>query len=690
MWHRALLLLFAAACVAAPARAQDWNDLRTRELVSRAVDRRARQLADTSLADYTASAHGYLTFLAQLGEGLFLPPKVVRADQLELEVYWKAPNFSKQWIVGRRDTLLLPTDIQYHRDHLGIVQNNFPDIIRLGDGDEVRDVPHPLSLPGLAAYDFALGDSLRLQIPGRTIDVYEVKVRPRNDRAAAAVGALYIARDDAQVVRMAFSFTRSALKDPQLEDVSVILENSLIEEKFWLPRRQEIEIRRSGTWMDFPVKGIIRGRWDIRDYKVNAGGTVAVSPGPEIVYAPPGRRAGYRFPVTSILDSLPGGVLVATNDDVRAVQEEARRLVRAQALARARTTRPAARSISDLAQVNRVEGFAAGGGLRRRLGAGLDVVLQGRFGVADERGKGSGSLGWTGADGRSLRLTGYADFREVADDAESSRARSSIGAQEFGADLTQPFGVRGVSFTVAGHAASLWRWSAEASGEAQRALKVHAVPARGSYAPTLAADRGDARRLTIRLDRPKAPWTAGNLLQFRTEARLSHFVPEARSASLGATTVARVYAAAEVERSAGRSTLVGRLSGGGVWGSDGIPLQDGLFAGGPLSGPGYAYHAFRGTGIGTVRVEIRRPVPFVAVPLGRWGRVPGAMQLAPYVGAVSVLGRAKGQGANGVFPYVGVGAITVFDLLRLDVARGLRGGGWRFGVDLMRDFWSIL
>src|SRR5690606_21346865 len=142
------------------AGAQRWNDERTLALVARATELRDRQLADTALIDYRATAHGYLTFLAQLGEGFTEPPKIVKADELALEVYWRAPNLSKQRIVGRRDTLLLPTDINYHRDHLGIVQNNFPDIIRLGEGDEVADVPHPLSVAGMAAYDFAIRDSL--------------------------------------------------------------------------------------------------------------------------------------------------------------------------------------------------------------------------------------------------------------------------------------------------------------------------------------------------------------------------------------------------------------------------------------------------------------------------------------------------------------------------------------------------
>ena len=120
------------------AQQQTWNDPRTTALVQRATERRLSQIADTALVDYKATAHGYVTFLAQFGEGFPEPPKIVKADELGLEVYWRAPDLSKQRIMGRRDTLLLPTDINYHRDHLGIVQNNFRNLIRIGEGDEVK------------------------------------------------------------------------------------------------------------------------------------------------------------------------------------------------------------------------------------------------------------------------------------------------------------------------------------------------------------------------------------------------------------------------------------------------------------------------------------------------------------------------------------------------------------------------
>jgi hypothetical protein len=51
--------------------------------------------------------------------------------------------------------------------------------------------------------------------------------------------------------------------------------------------------------------------------------------------------------------------------------------------------------------------------------------------------------------------------------------------------------------------------------------------------------------------------------------------------------------------------------------------------------------------------------------------------------------------AGGWYPSLGVAFTGLFDLLRVDVARGLRrtsgiGGSWRFGVDISRDLWRIL
>lgn len=684
----AVHLTLTAILFATPVRAQQtWNDPRTRALVERATERRALQLADTGLVDYKATAHGYVTFLAQFGEGFPEPPKIVKADELGLEVYWRAPDLSKQRIMGRRDTLLLPTDINYHRDHLGIVQNNFRNIIRIGEGDEVQDVPHPLSATGLEAYDFAIRDSLQIRVGPRVLDVYEVRVRPKDDRQPRAVGAVYIDRETGEVVRMAFSFTRAALIDKDLEDVSVVLENALIEGRFWLPRRQEIEIRRTGSWLEYPARGIIRGRWEICCYEVNKGIAASYFTGPEIVMAPPAERAQRPPPFTGrILDSLPSDVRAVTDEDVKKVQEEARALVRAQALARSRSFAFSARHVSDIARFNRVEGLALGTGFLQRLGSGLAVAASGRYGFSDREFKGRGAVEYRTGSGSSLKLAAERQYRDVSDDQETSIARNSIAAQEFGSDYTDTYDARGVSL-----AASLarfgWRPSLELAYERHEPLAVHARPASGNFEPTIPALSLHESRATLALDRPTSLTFGG--YELGAHMTVSAIRRERANAQRGE--FLRPSLVLALERPFGTSRLLLHSIAAGVFSGDTLPAQHLVYLGGPTSGPGYYFHEFAGRGGVSQRIEWRFLAPFVPIPLGRYGRAPGTITLAPFATAVWVDRSAPFKPARqGWYPAIGLGALTVFDVLRLDVARGLRDGRWTFSVDVGRDFWSVL
>ncbi|HEX8851472.1 MAG TPA: hypothetical protein VF761_18230 [Gemmatimonadaceae bacterium] len=670
-----------------PGAAQEWNDERTLALVRQATERRARELADSGLVDYHAQAHGYLTFLAQVGEGFREPPRIVKADELALEVYWRAPNLSKQRIMGQRDTLLLPTDIAYHRDHLGIVQNNFPDIIRIGEGDEVLDVPHPLSEAGLRDYDFSVGDSLRITYPGRTITVDIVRVRPKQDNLPRLVGAVFVERETAQVVRMAFSFTRAALRDKALEDISVVLESSLVEGRFWLPSRQEVEIRRTGTWMEYPVRGIIRGRWEICCYEVNKGIPMSFFGGAEIAYGKPRERLREGF-TGKILDSLPSDVRAVTDEDVRRVQEEARALVRQQALARARGGAVSARGISDLARVNRVEGLALGAAVAAHLGQGLTVSAAGRYGIDDRRAKGRGSIGWRRASGSGFDLSAQDDFREAGDEQEVSIVRNSIAAQEFGSDYTDPYAVRSVS------ARAIWAWESglvwrlEGAVERQRPLAVNAVPASGRYEPTLPARAQRGPRFTLSLERPTLKVPLDFVLRGDANVRWSDMRAEAPHVR---ARVLRGAAAVSAERPLGRATLALRTTIAGAGSRDPVPPQELVFLGGPTSGPGYDFHAFVARAGATQHVELQLPVPFVPINLGRFGRAPGEARLAPFAHAVWVdRPLAAPAGRAGVYPSIGLGVLSPFDVVRFDVARGLREGRWTFSVDIAREFWSVL
>ena len=693
-------------------RAQTWNDPRSRALVERATLRRAQQLADTGLTDYQATAHGYVTFLAQLGEGFPTPPKIIKADELELEVYWHAPNLSKQRIVGRRDTLLLPTDIAYHEDHLGIVQNNFPSVIRIGDGDEVRDVPHPLSPAGLGDYDFALTDSFAIGSGSQRINVYEIKVRPKDDRQPRVVGAVYLDPSAGQVVRMNLSFTHAAFLDKSLEQLSVVLENRLVDGRYWLPSRQEIEIRRSGTWLDYPVRGIIRGRWEIGDYRFETNLPRALFAGPEIVQMPPAQLRQYHW-TGAILDSLPPDVRAATEEDVKRVQDEARALVRSQALARAQHVTLSARSISDFARYDRVEGLAVGDGLSKQFGSGFTATVRGRYGLDDRDGKGSAELAWQSASGFRVRAFGIRDFRDVGDVAERSGAINSLAAQEFGSDYSDPYLARGGGIGVQFAPASGLRWSAEAGYEGESALGVHARPVTGAFEPAVSAANERTVRLVARVDRPPSLWLFGTELSGWIELRETlPQTTEFEGIAPSEFNATRVSATADIERPFGSSQrLVLQTVGGWLVRhplADLGPPQDFVYFGGPVSAPGYAYHSLVAPLAVSQRIEFRTPAYFPAFSLGRFGRVPGRVTLAPFVNLVALTDRAEcselpnpGVVAalptacpvknGGLFPSFGLGYLLPFDLARFDVARGVgRGGRWTFSFDVSRDFWSVL
>jgi hypothetical protein len=132
--------------------------------------------------------------------------------------------------------------------------------------------------------------------------------------------------------------------------------------------------------------------------------------------------------------------------------------------------------------------------------------------------------------------------------------------------------------------------------------------------------------------------------------------------------------------------------GGAAGGSGVLPPQELLYFGGPVSTPGYEFHELAARGGISQRIEWRTPVPFPGVNLGRFGPVPGEATLAPFVQATAIR-RAYEIDADhpsGVYPTVGMALQPFYDLLRLQVGRGLRHGRWTFNVDVSRDFWGVL
>jgi len=667
-WSGVLLLVVLPA----GASAQAWNGDSALALARRAIERRARAASDTALRDYKAQAHGFLFFLGQFGEGLTEPPRLVKADQLELEVYWKAPQLSKQRIIGWRDRAELPTDINYHRDHLGIVQNNFGSAIRLGEGDEVRDVPHPLGASGIDVYDFALGDTTTIVLPQRAVRVAALRVRPKNFASAAIVGTLFVDLESAELVRMAFNFTPKSYLDAQLEDVSIVLDNALWEGRFWLPYRQELEIRRRATWLDIPARGIIRGRWEIDGYVFNLGLAASWFRGEEITALPKAERDSFPWPgpLSAAIQDIAEPV---RQNDLQRVRAEVSRIAGRRALTGLKRQRLGARSLSELVHVNRVEGLAAGAGfVWRTPDDGFEIRGLGSYGFADRAG--TGIVAVTSMDG--LELAAYRQVRDIGDGPVIAPLLNSIASQEFGDDYGDYYRAIGMRVGLRRGIGARGEWHVAAARERIASLTVRATPATGRYRFNPAVHDGYNSVGTLTLRRRSEGFAVRRDVAGEATLEVSNHYT-------------RVSGAAHVLVPLGPSRILTRVQFG-MASAGLLPHRAFVLGGrGTLLGDGFREWGGRRTAL--VHVEWRTPVPFVRLSAGP-ARTPTTLTLAPYAAlgwAAEPIPGTPWQATPGTRATLGLGAEWL-GLLRVEAGYGVQSHHLHLAFDITRDFWDIL
>jgi hypothetical protein len=647
--------------------------------VRRAVERRLAVQADSSLNSYRARAHGFLFFLAQVGQGLAEPPRLVKADQLEVEVYWEAPNRSKQVILGWRDGTFLPTDIRYHRDHLGIVTNNFGNVIRIGEGDEVRDVVHPLSPAGLLAYDFALTDSAAIRTSQGEISVHQIQVRPRSFRAPLVVGTLYLDVASAELVRFRFSFTPASYLDRQLEDISVVLENSLYAGRFWLPRRQEIEIRRRATWLDFPARGIIRGRWEIEGYDLNAEFP------PELASAPaigglvhPGGDSLWSEP----LDKAIAGVAQPVNrQDMESVRAEVERIAGERALAGLPSQRLATGALSDMARVNRVQGLALGlGGTFGLAGRRLEFRPSISYGTSDHRLLGTLSARWT-SGGTSLAATASRRIVDFSGVPVIAPLLNSLTAQEAGDDYGDYVLLHSADFTLT-HRLGTRTWLRAGLGvESSYSIETSTSPANGVYPPNPPLGSGSHR--VARLELEQAGAGIGSRRDLEASVSLE--------AGSGEGDYLRAAASAMWTARLPRSELRSRWFLGA--GTERLPAYRSFVIGGRGTLVGEPFRAYGGREFALAQLEWRFDVPVPALSLGSFASTGRTIVVAPFL-AAGYAGRSirslPWSDTGGVRPVAGLAIEWLMRIIRVEAGVGLRDGRFGLTIDINRDWWGLL
>ncbi len=675
--------LVCAALLMAPATAaaQDWNSDEVLALIGRSIQRRIEVRTDSGLRDYRARAHGFVFFLAQLGE-LSEPPRLVKSDQLELEVYWRSPGRIKQRIVGWRDKADLPTDIRYHRDHLGIVANNFGDRIGLGHEEEVRNVPHPLAPDGLELYDYVLLDSLTMRLPQRSVRVYRVRTRPKDLGSDGVIGTLFIDVDEAELVIFRFNFTRNSYVDETLEDITIVLENSLWDGTYWLPHRQEIEIRRRSSWLDLPARGIIRGRWEIDSYEFNVGTSESVFRGAEIVAASQQERD--QFPWQQSLEAEVREITdPALNLDVEAVRAEVRRFTDDRVLTGLATAQASATRVSELLRFNRVEGLALGFGAIARPGGGV-AELRGllSYGISDQEVK--ARLAAERRIGRfTIGLNAYRQIEDVADELVISQALNSITAQEVGRDYGDYSLASGARATLGLELGARGQLKLGFGLDHSISVPIVASPATGTFRENPDLGVGTLGLATLRIERRSAGITVGR--------GASGQIAVEGGTGAGIRYV-RVHGAGQLRTPLGGTDLIARAWAG--WGSPELPARRSFVLGGrgdlvsdPFRSWGGRYGAF---GV----LEWRLPVPFPAVPLGTMVSTGDRIFVLPFVGVGGAGGTANGDvpwvPSDGLVGVVGLGVEWFHNLFRTDVAVSLRDPRVGLIIDVNRALWSIL
>lgn len=615
-------------------------------------------------------ARGVVRFASEVDHGSGPVERVIRADELLVEVYGEAPNRSKQTILAWRDTSFLLNRVNYHRDHLGIVANDFGGLIRLGDGEEVRDVAHPLSAAGITRYEFRSGDTLAIASGTHRVRVVRVDVRPVDPSDPAAVGTLYIDVDRAALVRFRFTFTPASYRDPTVEGIAVTLENALLENSRWLPWRQSIVIRRGTPWLDLPIRTVLRADWSIEGYSLGIATPAGRFSGPPIAgLLHPTSDSGWSGPLIDRLDQLP-----ATDADVAAAEASAVRALGGRLVDGLPALRLSARGVSELIRVNRVQGVTPFLGARIAPGGGLTLQLLGGIGTSDHAVVGrvsvARSLGPAVATLRAERMVEDAGSAPVI-----SGALNSLRSGLTGADLGDYFRVSRVALEL-GFSSGGERFAVSMATEKTSSVTTTFVPLSGTSLSNPAL--GFGRALLVR-------------------SSLTHRSPDGDGWGIfleGGNSSARDWVRAELSGRGGLAVGPGALEWRALGGmaTRELPAAHSFLLGGRGTLPGEAFRSLGGRRAAWADLGWLVPVTIPTPPLPGGHRIGLPSRVGPFLAAGVAGGQvaAPWQASGRLEPVAGLRLELWGPLLRFELGTSLRSGHFGATFDVHPDWWPLL
>ena len=659
-----------------------WNQTEALEIIRRGQELRSQIAIDSLFRDYQAEATGHVYFFA---DGISQEDRIlIKADQVALDVFWSAPDNTKHIIIGQREEKILPTNIQYHLDHLTVIQDDFGSSFYLGGGDEIAGVVHPLSLNATDTYDFQISDSISISLPSsEDIKVYQLKVRPKNLDNPGVTGILHLQDVTGAVVHMSLTITPSSYIDESLDNIRIITDNSIWNGRHWLPYDQKIEIRRESTLLDLPIGTTIQTHFRIRNYKFNQDLPSNFFSGSSIVSLPSSKKSQHIFD-TGLLEGL-SEANYTSSVDMDQVRNLALELSGTKSLTKWKQSRLFVPTLSSMYRRNRAEGsfFGIGNSLQIRP----DWKLQSNIGYA----KGSKSLVLSSTL-RKEQTRGYFSFqtfRKQLNDIGvmlpgSSGAMNSLASALIQQDYSDPYFSSGIKANKS--------WSIGSN---------HSIKISGAWERHWSAENiMEGYPSESGLNREIRPINDGNhqYLEFTYTnmtagtGLLTRFISSV--GNMNEDLYTNIYTDIQAQKHLPKMKTNVRtwLRAGLSEGTNSPQFQ--YLLGGRHTLPGYNYRSFRGHRFALLSGEINRSIwsPWLTLRIfGSTGITGNFYSPTTTNDVISSFELSKGTTTNGFKTSIGMGLGFGWDLLHLNVGRGVdERGKWEFTIAADHRFWDWL
>lgn len=683
--RRTILALLAAVCSASTAAAQDplgWNSGRALELMERARVRRELPRGDSTLQNYQASARGFVYFYLDRREDD--ERTLVKVDQIALDLFWRRPDRSTQRIIGLRDVSRLPNRMHYHLDHLTVVQNGFGDVIKIGDGDEVSDVPHPAAPGADSIYDFRLADSVTLQMGGDQpeVRVYQLNVRPKRTNRSALIGSVFVDRATADIVRMTFTFTPASYVDRRLDYINISLDNGLFGGSYWLPNEQSIEIRRQIPELDFAAGAVIKGRLRVGNYRFNEPLPDSIFFGRPVSAVSEEERKSFAFE-----EEIYAGVNeegLAPPPQMADLRARAMALVREQRLSGLPPWRLYLPNASSVLRHNRAEGWYVGAGGAYVPSPVFRIDAIGGYAFGLEQPEVAVAMHHRPPGLGLVARAYYNQARDIGLVSGMPGVLNTMTSSLGDTDYTDLYFARGARVEITRPIAPAWQLGIQAAAEQHRApYSDAAVDLRARPTSQLVND-GDALELRVDVTR-RLDAAAGFAWGAAVSASGIRFEPRASSYPLFGERELFGRAILQVDTrttSADQRRGLGtRLIAGHNFGN---PAAQHFFrVGGRENLPGYRYREFvseSSTALGRVEYSHTVAAPWVRLRLlGYAAYTREGERLANDEIIEKTSGHLRGS--------AGAGVGLLWDVLRVDVVKGAH---WQAIFSVRSDFWDML